>query len=615
MPSAPYLNPISLGPAAKTYAAFVEYLEPAHNDMSVLKELLRPLVSLRAAWDFLLEGSDIGIDISGGLMLDDKHISIPTPVLCTSAQTSIKQLTMSLDISPLWRAPQVNPINRKARSIPVFNVVDQYGRVFFFSWTGFMLGFWAWYTFPPLLTVTIKKDLNLTSSQIANSNIISLCATLLLRTIAGPLCDHFGSRKVYVWLLIAGCLPIGLAPLVTSATGLYVCRFFIGILGATFVPCQVWCTAFFDKNIVGTANALSGGWGNAGGGITYFIMPAVFDSLVMTQGLSASKAWRVTFIVPLVCLIACSLGMYFLCPDTPLGSWEERSQRIQENMDKFASGSSSASNMPNTISGSSNCDEEKGRCSEDVSSLTPRTGTTTTTTISAESLSEAMVMAQAETVSAPSLRDSLSIIFSPQTFFHVVTYSCSFGSELAINSILSSYYKANFPHLNQTQASNYAAIFGFLNFVTRPLGGVVADMLYNNSRRNLWMKKGWITTCGVLGGALLITVGQLNPSETNGRDLGTLVGLVSLAAVFVEAGNGANFALVPHVHPSANGILSGVTGGSGNLGGIVFAIIFRFMNHGNGYSTSLWIIGVIHVAVNLGVCWIAPLPKGQIGGR
>ncbi|KAG5981779.1 hypothetical protein E4U55_002581 [Claviceps digitariae] len=514
---------------------------------------------------------------------------------------------MSFDISLLWRAPQVNPINRKARSIPLFNVVDKYGRVFFFSWTGFMLGFWAWYTFPPLLTVTIKKDLNLTSSQIANSNIISLCATLLLRVIAGPLCDHFGSRKVFASLLLAGCLPIGLAPLVTSATGLYICRFFIGILGATFVPCQVWCTAFFDKNVVGTANALSGGWGNAGGGITYFIMPAVFDSLTMTQCMSASKAWRVTFIVPLVCLIACSLGMCLLCPDTPLGAWEERSQRIRENLDKCGSDTTSAVDSPKLVTETPSRDEEKGRGSGDLYHETTKK--------SAVSLSEALSIAQAETVVKPSLRDSWPVIFSPQTLFHVATYSCSFGSELAINSILSSYYKANFPHLTQTQASNYAAIFGFLNFMTRPLGGIIADILYNNWSRNLWVKKGWITTCGVLGGAILIVVGQVNPSASNGRDLGTLVGLISLAGVFVETGNGANFALIPHVHPSANGIVSGVTGGGGNLGGVVFAIIFRFMNHGNGYSTSLWIIGAIHVAINLAVCWISPLPRGQIGGR
>lgn len=47
--------------------------------------------------------------------------------------------------SVLWTAPVINPINRKARSIPVFNPVNQYGRVFFFSWWGFFIAFWSWY--------------------------------------------------------------------------------------------------------------------------------------------------------------------------------------------------------------------------------------------------------------------------------------------------------------------------------------------------------------------------------------------------------------------------------------------------------------------------------------
>lgn len=51
---------------------------------------------------------------------------------------------MGFDIAILWKAPEVNPITKKARSIPVLNPINAYGRVFFFSWMGFMLGFWAW---------------------------------------------------------------------------------------------------------------------------------------------------------------------------------------------------------------------------------------------------------------------------------------------------------------------------------------------------------------------------------------------------------------------------------------------------------------------------------------
>lgn len=79
--------------------------------------------------------------------------------------------------SDLYKPPDLNPINHKARSIPVLNPINMYGRVFFFSWFGFMVAFWAWYAFPPLLTVTIKKDLDLDTQQVANSNIVSLCAT------------------------------------------------------------------------------------------------------------------------------------------------------------------------------------------------------------------------------------------------------------------------------------------------------------------------------------------------------------------------------------------------------------------------------------------------------
>lgn len=51
---------------------------------------------------------------------------------------------MGFKLSYLWATPEINPINKKARSVPVFNVVDMYGRVFFFSWWGFLIAFWSW---------------------------------------------------------------------------------------------------------------------------------------------------------------------------------------------------------------------------------------------------------------------------------------------------------------------------------------------------------------------------------------------------------------------------------------------------------------------------------------
>lgn len=143
--------------------------------------------------------------------------------------------------------------------------------------------------------------------------------------------------------------------------------------------------------------------------------------------------------------------------------------------------------------------------------------------------------------------------------------------------------------------------------VFRPLGGVVADVIYHHTD-SVWAKKMWIVFCGVMMGSFELAIGLKNSHNTH-----TMFGLVAGLAIFMDASNGANFAVVPHVHPFANGIVSGFIGASGNLGGIIFALIFRF--NGAHYDRVIWIIGAISIGVNLAVSWIQPVPKGQIGGN
>jgi NNP family nitrate/nitrite transporter-like MFS transporter len=91
-----------------------------------------------------------------------------------------------------------------------------------------------------------------------------------------------------------------------------------------------------------------------------------------------------------------------------------------------------------------------------------------------------------------------------------------------------------------------------------------------------------------------------------GMSVHSLIAAVAVSAIFTEAGNGANFAIVPHIHPSSNGIVSGLTGAAGNLGGIIFNLIFRF--NGVDYHKAYWIIGIISLGLSLSVSWI-PVPK------
>ncbi|KAF1961749.1 nitrate transporter-like protein [Byssothecium circinans] len=505
---------------------------------------------------------------------------------------------MGFKLNQLWTAPEINPYNKKAKSIPIFNPINKYGRVFFFSYLGFFIAFWSWYAFPPLLTITIKKDLHLSQNEVANSNIISLAATLVMRAVAGPLCDRFGPRLTFVGCLLLGAIPSALAGTAHNAASLYAIRFFVGILGSTFVPCQVWTTGFFDRNVVGTANALVGGWGNSGGGITYFVMPAIYDSLVHKRGLSSHVAWRVSFLVPFVLITIVAIAMLLLTEDTPAGKWSDRGKAVQigaQSEGTIVTTIGALTDKPYSPSSISSTDEKK----VSTPSADPETAT-----------GEVQIIEefQHEVVVKPSAKESFKVLCSLQTITLMAAYICSFGGELAINSILGSYYLKNFPRLGQTTSGRWAAMFGLLNVITRPAGGFIADLIFRWTGRNLWAKKFWMHFVGVVSGVCLIIIGQLDP-----HNLDTMMGLIALMAIFLEAGNGANFALVPHVHPHANGMVSGLVGAAGNLGGIIFAIIFRY--NGTHYARVFWIMGVIIIALNLVFAWVRPIPKGQIGGR
>lgn len=308
-------------------------------------------------------------------------------------------------------------------------------------------------------------------------------------------------------------------------------------------------------------------------------MPAIFDSLVKHQHLTAHVAWRVSFIVPFIIITTVGLAILFLGEDTPTGSWATR-HHVGEPITAPASSTNSIKDSPTRKS------EKDAEANTSVTAIDT---------------------AEGEVIIAPTLREGLSVFFSLQTLALAAPYACSFGGELAINSILGSYYLKNFPKLGQTGTGRWAAMFGLLNVVFRPLGGAVADLIFKYTG-SIWGKKGWLVFCGIVMGCFELAIGLVNPHEKK-----TMFGLVAGLAVFMDASNGANFAVVPHVHPFANGILSGIVGASGNLGGIIFAIIFRY--NGVHYDKAIWIIGVCSISINVLCSWIRPLPKGQIGGQ
>lgn len=274
-------------------------------------------------------------------------------------------------------------------------------------------------------------------------------------------------------------------------------------------------------------------------------MPAVFDSLVRNLGLTPHKAWRVAYIVPFIIIVVVALGMLFLCQDSPTGKWSERSI---SGVQKRTRGEIQPADTPNSISVLKDHiyieGEKQGPLSSDVESQI-------------EGKTCNLDLSQSEYIVAPTFREILHVVSSPANLSLVGLYSCSFGAELAINSILGSYYAKNFPNLNQTECGQWAAMFGLLNIVSRPLGGIASDAIYRQSQ-STWAKKIWLTFLGVGAGAFLLAIGLSNPKSE-----ATMFGLFAGMALFTQAANGASFSLVPHVYPTANGKLSPSTPSAG----------------------------------------------------
>ncbi|GAA5913646.1 uncharacterized protein JCM6883_004037 [Sporobolomyces salmoneus] len=501
--------------------------------------------------------------------------------------------------SSLWKPAVVNHLNGKSYTIPLLNLRDQYSINFHLAWLGFFVAFLSWFAFPPLIPEAIRRDLNLTPAQIGNSNIAALSSTLIVRFAIGPLVDRYGPRLTMAGLLIVGSIPSGLAGTVTSAEGLYVIRFFIGILGGTFVPCLAWSTCFFDKTSVGTANALVGGWGNLGGGVTFVVMVALYESLIH-RGLTDSVAWRASFaIVPVPILWLVAGLCIFVGTDHPAGKWSARhtlpASAIAARQGHFAA-----------------LDPSERRVIESKMREKSNNATSRVQAVNDDEDEAAAEVPLDLAVSEPlTMKMFWAIMSSSTTWLPGLMYATTFGFELAVDANLANVLDGDHPGLGQLKAGYYTSTFGFLNIVTRPFGGYLGDKVYTMKRFGGVRAKKYLTiVLGFLQGVMTLAYGlYVRQCYLDGSrpDLNTQMGLVVLMAVFCEVGNGANFALVPHCNVNSNGVVSGIVGAMGNFGGILFAIMFRF-HHELGYSTAWIIAGGFAMGVNL-LCILLRAPK------
>jgi len=212
--------------------------------------------------------------------------------------------------------------NGRATRIKLFSFSSPQMRAFHMSWFAFFLCFFAWFGIAPLMSV-VREEMGFTKSQVGWTIIASVSITVLARLAIGWLCDRFGPRLTYTWLLVLGSLPVMALGLAWNFESFLILRLMIGVIGASFVITQYHTSVMFAPNCVGTANATTAGWGNLGGGVTQMAMPMVFSFFVAVIGVGAAMGWRFSMIVAGLMCMGTGVAYYLLTQDAPEGNYKD----------------------------------------------------------------------------------------------------------------------------------------------------------------------------------------------------------------------------------------------------------------------------------------------------
>lgn len=195
-------------------------------------------------------------------------------------------------------------------------------RTFHLTWLTFFFCFFGWFGIAPLMPL-VREQLHLDKGQVGNIVIASVSATILARLLVGKLCDTLGPRLSYTILLVVGAIPVLLIGTANSYESFLLFRLAIGIIGASFVITQFHTSMMFAPNVVGTANAVAGGWGNLGGGIANMLMPLVAAAFVALGYVDKANSWRLAMVVPGIILLIMAFLYYRYTEDTPRGNYAD----------------------------------------------------------------------------------------------------------------------------------------------------------------------------------------------------------------------------------------------------------------------------------------------------
>ena len=459
-------------------------------------------------------------------------------------------------------------------------------RILHLSWVAFFISFFVWFNHAPLLGM-MRESLGLNDQQIKTLLILNVALTIPARIIIGMLVDAFGPRRIYSMLLfVSSFLCFGFA-MADDFEQLALMRFLLGFVGAGFVIGIRMISEWFPAKQTGLAQGIYGGWGNFGSAGAAVILPTV---ALMFGG---DDGWRYAVGTTGVVSLLYSAVYFFSVSDTPKGStyFKPKKNGALEITSPFDFFLYLLMNIPLFAA---------------LAVLTWKLSPANLGMLSAGVTMMIYIILSSlyafQTIRIYQINKHVFTETIPEIerykFKQValldLAYMVTFGSELAVVSILPLFFMDTF-NLSAIQAGLVASIFAGLNLIMRPAGGWISDKY----GRKLSLA---ILMLGTGFGYYLLSL------ITNEWSIAMAVAVVIFSSLFVNAGNGAVFAMVPLVKRRMTGQIAGMAGAYGNVGAVTFLTTLSFV------ATDIFfmVISAFAIVVFILIAFYLENPKDQM---
>ncbi|MBN0987623.1 NarK family nitrate/nitrite MFS transporter [Amphritea pacifica] len=440
-----------------------------------------------------------------------------------------------------------------------FNLFSLSGKmkILHFSWIAFFITFFVWFNHAPLLGA-IAESLGLSKAEIKTLLILNVALTIPARIIIGMLTDKYGPRLTYAALLLISSIPCFMFALADNFTEAAISRFLLGFVGAGFVIGIRMVSEWFPANELGTAEGIYGGWGNFGSAAAAMSLP----TLALLFG--GDDGWR--YAVGLTGLISLvfSFIWYANVSDTPKGSTYFKPKKIG-GLEVTSKGDFLFLLIMKIPM---------------YAALALLTWKLSPAGVSVISATAALIINLSliaifiyDCYSAYNVNREVFIKPVPEIeqykFKQVavlnILYFATFGSELAVVSMLPLFFADVF-ELNMVVAGLLASAYAFMNLMSRPGGGWISDRF---GRKKTLL----ILTAGLAVGYALMAM------IDNSWPLIIAVITAMACSFFVQAGEGAVFAVVPLIKRRLTGQVAGMTGAYGNVGAVFYLTVLSMVSY------------------------------------